>query len=420
LEVFLIKFPFRFRPRDKPQNRLGGGFSFLFGGTPSGTVVNEQTAMQNTAVYACVRILAEAVASLPLHVYRYKSDGGRERALDHPLYHLLHNAPNDEMTSFAFRKTLMSHILLWGNAYAQIVRNGRGQVTALYPLLPNRMEVSRAPSGKLIYTYNKDWDDKRAPATLRRDDVLHIPGLGFDGLIGYSPVAMARNAIGMSVATENYGARFFANSARPSGVLEHPGLIKDHDRLRQSWQAQFSGSGQHSVAVLEENMKFHPISINPNDAQFLDTRKFQILEIARIFRIPPSFLGDLDRATFSNAEQLSLDFVKFTLTPWLSRFEQGMEHCLLLPSERRDVFIRHNVEGLLRGDYSSRMSGYAIGINNGIMSVNDVRSLENMDPISQEEGGDIHIINGNYMKLSQAGSAYGKFGIMESMEKSTV
>jgi HK97 family phage portal protein len=366
--------------------------------------------MQNTAVYACVRILAEAVASLPLHVYRYKDDGGKERDSNHPLYSLLHNAPNTDMTSYTFRETLMSHLLLWGNAYAQIVRSGRGQVVSLYPLLPNRMEVARSANGELVYSYTRDSDEGAyGTVTLRREDVLHIVGLGFDGLIGYSPIAMARNAIGMSIATENYGARFFANSARPSGVLEHPGVVKDHDRLRQSWQAQFSGSGQHSVAVLEESMKFHPISINPNDAQFLDTRKFQILEIARIFRIPPSFLGDLERATFSNAEQLSLDFVKFSLAPWLTRFEQAMEQRLLLPSERNSMFIRHNVEGLLRGDYKTRMEGYSIGIQNGIMSVNDVRSLENMNPLSEEEGGNIHVFNGNVIKLSQAGAAYNHY-----------
>ncbi|MDR2657489.1 MAG: phage portal protein [Oscillospiraceae bacterium] len=399
--------PFRtiFRQRDRPKDRLGGGFSFLFGGTPSGTNVTEQTAMQNTAVYACVRILAEAVASLPLHVYRCKADGGKDRAPDHPLYPLLHNAPNEDMTSYTFRETMMSHLLLWGNAYAQIVRNGRGQVLSLYPLLPNRMEVSRAANGKLVYTYTRDSDDpgsRGGPITLQRSDVLHIPGLGFDGIIGYSPIAMARNAIGMCIATENYGARFFANSARPSGVLEHPGVLKDFDKLRQSWQAQFSGSNQHSIAILEESMKFHPISINPNDAQFLDTRKFQILEIARIFRIPPSFLGDLDRATFSNAEQLSLDFVKFTLAPWLTRFEQGMEQSLLLPSEKNDIFIRHNVEGLLRGDYKTRLEAYSIGIQNGFMSPNDVRSIEDWNLIPESEGGNGYYVNGNMLPLRLA------------------
>lgn len=401
-----------FRPRDRPRNSLGGGFSFLFGGTPSGQTVNERTAMQNTVVYACVRILAETIASLPLHVFRNKPGGGKEHARDHPLYYLLHSAPNPIQTSFTFREVIMSHILLWGNAYAQIIRNGSGRITALYPLIPGRMDVSASPNGQLIYTYFKDWDDayplapkRGTPVALRQEDVLHIVGLGFDGLIGYSPIAMARNAIGMSIATEDYGARFFANSARPSGVLEHPGTIKDHDRLRQSWRQQFSGADAHSIAIMEEGMKFHPISINPNDAQFLDTRKFQVQEIARIFRVPLSMLGDLERATYNNAEQLSLDFVKFSITPWLTRFEQAFEQRLLTPGEQRDYFIRFNVGGLLRGDLKSRYESYAIGVQNGFMSPNDARELEDWNLIP-EAYGSRYYANGNFIPLERAGDQY--------------
>ena len=192
-----------FKARDKPKNSLfGNAYSFFFGGTSSGKAVNERTAMQTTAVYACVRILAEAIAGLPLHVYRYKEDGGKEKALTHPLYYLLHDEPNPEMTSFVFRETLMSHLLLWGNAYAQIIRDGSGRVLALYPLLPNKMTVDRAPNGELFYTYRRDSDESRVNPKagliyLRSDEVLHIPGLGFNGLIGYSPIAMAKNAKGM-------------------------------------------------------------------------------------------------------------------------------------------------------------------------------------------------------------------------------
>ena len=277
-----------FKSRDKPQNSIGSGWSFLFGSTTSGKTVNERTAMQTTAVYACVRILAEAIAGLPLHVYRYRMDGGKERIPQHPLYYLLHNEPNPEITSFVFRETLMSHLLLWGNAYAQVVRNGRGQTVALYPLLPSKMEVSRAANGELIYTYYRDYDEnglnpKGGYITLRKDDVLHIPGLGFDGLIGYSPIAMAKNAIGMSLATEEYGAAFFANGANPGGVLEHPGVIKDIQRVKDSWNSAYQGSANaHRVAVLEEGMKFQAIGIPPEQAQFLETRKFQINEIPGI------------------------------------------------------------------------------------------------------------------------------------------
>lgn len=403
-------FSVLFRSRDKPQNSIGSGWSFLFGSTSSGKTVNERTAMQTTAVYACVRILAEAIAGLPLHVYRYRMDGGKERIPQHPLYYLLHNEPNPEMTSFVFRETLMSHLLLWGNAYAQIVRNGRGQAVALYPLLPSKMDVGRATNGELVYTYYRDYDEnglnpKGGYITLRKDDVLHIPGLGFDGLIGYSPIAMAKNAIGMSLATEEYGAAFFANGANPGGVLEHPGVIKDIQRVKESWNSAYQGSANaHRVAVLEEGMKFQAIGIPPEQAQFLETRKFQINEIARIFRVPPHMVGDLEKSSFSNIEQQSLEFVKYTLDPWVVRWEQSLQQSLILPSEKSSLFIKFNVDGLLRGDYQSRMNGYATGRQNGWMSANDIRELEDMNRIPAEEGGDLYLVNGNMTKLADAGA----------------
>ncbi len=369
--------------------------------------------MQTTAVYACVRILSEAVAGLPLHIYRYRADGGKERIPMHPLYHLLHDEPNPEMTSFVFRETLMSHLLLWGNAYAQVVRNGRGQAVALYPLLPSKMDVNRAANGELLYTYYRDADEtglnpKGGYITLRRDEVLHIPGLGFDGLIGYSPIAMAKNVIGMSLATEEYGASFFANGANPGGVLEHPGVIKDIGRVKESWNSAYQGSGNaHKIAVLEEGMKFQAIGIPPEQAQFLETRKFQINEIARIYRVPPHMVGDLEKSSFSNIEQQSLEFVKYTLDPWVVRWEQSLQQSLLLPSEKPSLFIRFNLDGLLRGDYQSRMNGYAVGRQNGWMSANDIRELEDMNRIPTVEGGDLYLVNGNMTKLADAGAFAG-------------
>ena len=403
-----------FKPRDKPQNLISSTLSFLFGSTTSGKVVNEQTAMQTTAVYACVRILSEAVAGLPLHIYRYRADGGKERIPQHPLYSLLHDEPNSEMTSFVFRETLMSHLLLWGNAYAQVVRNGRGQVIALYPLLPNKMDVSRAANGELLYTYYRDFDESGIKpeggyVTLRKDEVLHIPGLGFDGLIGYSPIAMSKNAIGMSLATEEYGASFFANGANPGGVLEHPGVIKDIQRVKDSWNTAYQGSGNaHKIAVLEEGMKFQAIGIPPEEAQFLETRKFQIDEIARIFRVPPHMVGDLEKSSFSNIEQQSLEFVKYTLDPWVVRWEQSLQQSLILPSEKASLMIRFNLDGLLRGDYQSRMQGYSVGIQNGFYSVNDVRQLEDLNLLEDAEGGNLHFVNGNMVKLKDVGAAYSK------------
>ena len=405
-----------FRSRDKPNDRTSGSaYTFFMGGSTAGKAVTERSAMQMTAVYSCVRILSEAIAGLPLQFYKYTESGGKEKAVDHPLYFILHDEPNPEMTSFIFRETLMTHLLLWGNAYAQIIRNGRGEVIALYPLMTDRMSVNRDSDGQLYYEYTVYSDDaptvKGSTVRLAPTDVLHIPGLGFDGLVGYSPIAMAKNAIGMAIACEEYGAKFFANGAAPSGVLEHPGTIKDPSRVRESWQSTFGGSSNaNKVAVLEEGMKYTPISISPEQAQFLETRKFQIDEIARIFRVPPHMVGDLEKSSFSNIEQQSLEFVKYTLDPWVARWEQAMVRSLLSAEDKKRYFIKFNVDGLLRGDYQSRMNGYAIGRQNGWMSANDIRELENLDRISEEEGGDLYLINGNMTKLKDAGIFAGNGG----------
>lgn len=399
-----------FKSRDKPRNSTPGqSFIFRYGGSTAGKNVSETSAMQMTAVYACVRILSEAVAGLPLHLYRYGEKGTKEKAIGHPLYRILHDEPNPEMTSFIFRETLMTHLLLWGNAYAQVIRNGKGEILALYPLMPNRMKVDRDKSGEIVYEYTRSSDDAKTASgstvLLKSTDVLHIPGLGFDGLVGYSPIAMARNAIGLAMATEEYGAKFFANGATPGGVLEHPGVLKDPARVRDSWNSVYQGSGNsHRIAVLEEGMKYTSIGIAPNEAQFLETRKFQINEIARIFRVPPHMVGDLEKSSFSNIEQQSLEFVKYTLDPWVVRWEQSIQRSLLTKAEKETMFVKFNVDGLLRGDYASRMNGYAVGIQNGFMSPNDVRELENMDRIPEELGGDRYLCNGNMTPLESAGN----------------
>ncbi len=386
-----------FKSRDRPKNATSGSaFRFYLGTSTAGKSVSERSAMQMTAVYACVRVLSEAVAGLPLHLYRYTDQGSKEKATDHPLYFLLHDEPNPEMCSFVFRETMMTHLLLWGNAYAQIIRNGKGEVMAIYPLMPNRMTVDRDENGQLFYQYQLSRDDaqtmKGSMVKLKPSEVLHIPGLGFDGLVGYSPIAMAKNAIGLSIATEEYGSKFFANGAAPGGVLEHPGTLKNPARVRESWNQAFGGSSNaNKVAVLEEGMHFTPISIAPDQAQFLETRKFQLNEIARIFRVPPHMIGDLERATFSNIEHLSLEFVKYSLDPWLVRWEQSMSRALFTDDEKKNYFIKFNVDGLLRGDYQSRMSGYSVGIQNGFLSPNDVRELENMDLIPDELGGNRYL-----------------------------
>lgn len=357
-----------------------------------------------TAVYACVRVIAETVASLPLHFYEITPEGNM-KATKHPLYRILHDEPNAEMTSFVLRETMLTHLLLWGNAYVQIIRNGRNEVIGLYPLLPENMTVDRDPkTGELIYEYRSGTTGQTH--VLSQSEVLHVPGLGFDGIMGNSPIAMERNAIGLGIAAEEYGSKFFANGATPSGVLQHPNVVKDPKRVRESWNAAYGGaSNSHKVAVLEEGMSFHPISIPNNEAQFLETRKFQVTEICRIFRVPPHLVGDLDHATFSNIEHQSISFGVHTIRPWLTRIEQAMNKALLSKSEKTRYFVAFNMDGLLRGDYKSRMEGYAIARQNGWMSANDIRELENLNPMPPEAGGDVYLVNGNMTMITPASVA---------------
>ena len=397
-------------PRDAPElpevtdNVRDSGQTFVFGKADSGEKVDEKSAMQIATVYACVRLLAETVAGLPLHLYRMK-DGtnAKERAVDHPLYKLLYRQPNPEMTSFSFRETMMTHLLLWGNSYAQIIRDGKNNVLALYPLLPEYVETDRDEKGQIYYIYHAYTDEvpgeQNKDIYFRYDEVFHVPGLGFNGLVGFSPIAMMKNSLGTTLAVEKYGSSFFRNGAQPSGVLEHPGVLKNPEKIRENWSDVYGGANNaHKVAVLEEGMQYKAISLPPEDSQFLSTRQFGVNEICRIFRVPPHMVQDLEHATFSNIEHQSIDFVVHTLTPWLVRFEQAIIKDLLLPDEQ-------DVDGLLRGDYQSRMQGYATGISNGFLSPNDIHRLENMDLIPAEKGGDDYYLNGGYVKLEDAGKA---------------
>jgi len=403
-----MKNPFSllFRSRDKPQNAVSQALAFYFGSSASGKSVTPRSAMQMSAVYACVRVIAETVASLPLHVYHYTSSG-KEKSLDHPLYSILHDEPNSEMTSFVWRETTLTHLLLWGNAYSQIIRSGRGKIIGLYPLLPDKVQVDRDASGMLIYEYTTR-DSKLV--RLRPEDVLHIPGLGFDGVMGYSPIALEKNAIGLGIAAEEYGSKFFAHGATPSGVLTHPNTVKNPSALRESWNAAYGGSSNTGkVAILEENMKFERISMPNNEAQFLESRKFQVNEICRIYRVPPHMIGDLEHATFSNIEHQSISFAMHTIRPWLVRMEQSLNRALFSDKEKGVYYVRFNIDGLMRGSYKERMEGYAIGRQNGWLSANDIRELENMNTIDSADGGDDYLVNGNMMRIaSTKGTDNGK------------
>ena len=397
-----MKNPFArmFRARDKPTDAVSSAPTFYFGSSASGKAVNPSSAIQVSAVYACVRVIAETIASLPFHVYETTENGSR-KAPEHPLYRLRRDAPYEEMTSFIHLGRMVAHVLLSGNGYCQIIRTGRDKIDSLYPLLPDKMEVDRDAGGLLTYTYTTS-DGKRW--RLEPRDVLHIPGLGFDGVMGYSPIALEKSAIGLGIAAEEYGSKFFSNGARPSGILTHPNTVKDPAALRASWNAAYGSSSNASrVAVLEEGMTFVPLSLPNNEAQFLETRKFQVSEICRIFRVPPHMIGDLDRATFSNIEHQSIDFAVHTIRPWLVRIEQAVNRALFSEKEKGRFYVQFNLDGLMRGDYKSRMEGYAIARQNGWMSANDIRVLENMPAMADEDGGNATLVNGNMIPGNLAG-----------------
>ena len=396
-----MKNPFTalFRARDKPKDAVSAAPAFYFGTSGSGKSVTAQTAIQLSTVYACVRIISETIASLPLGVYE-ATDNGNLKALDHPLYRLLHDEPNTEMTSFIFREVMLVHLLVFGNSYSQIIRSGKNHIVGLYPLLPDHMDVDRDSKGNLTYTYTTS--DGRT-VVIKPEDVLHIPGLGFDGVVGYSPIALEKSAIGLGIASEEYGSKFFANGARPSGILTHPNTVKNPKALRDSWNAAYGGSSNaNRVAILEEGMRFEPIAIPNNEAQFLETRKFQVDEICRIFRVPPHLVGNLEHATFSNIEHQSIDFAVHTIRPWLVRIEQAMNRALFGEAEKGRYYVQFNIDGLMRGDYKSRMEGYAIARQNGWMSANDIRDLENLNPIPAEQGGNEYMVNGNMIPITSA------------------
>ena len=368
----------------------------------SGVDVDEESALKISTVYACVKVISETIASLPLNLLKELTNGDTEKAKQHPLYSVLKDVPNSEMSSFTFREMLMTNLLLWGNAYALIKRNKSGEIVELYPLKSKNMVVERDMTTNAIkYTYT---NNRGITKTYNPKQIFHIPAFSFDGIIGVSPITYAREAMGLALATEEFGARFFGNGARPGGVLEHPGVLKDPEKLRESWNKVYQGTANsHKVAVLEEGMKYHEIGMSPEDSQFLQTRSFQIAEICRIFRVPPHMVGDLSRSTFSNIEHQSIDFVVHTIRPWLVRWEQAITRALLSEEERTIYYAKFNVDGLMRGDFVTRMNGYAIARQNGWMSANEIRALENMNKIPADQGGDLYLLNGNMISAMNAG-----------------
>lgn len=404
----VIKLPSESRarvlPQEQPSEALSQGINLelaeLFG-IASGRyeqTVTPSSAIQNTAVLACVRVLAESVASLPLKVYE-RTPSGKRAAVSHPLYTVLHERSNAEMSSFELRETLMAHVLLWGNAFCEIEMNQRADVLGLWPLRPDRVVVRRMDDGKLWYFVTLS-DNKIVPLPAYR--VLHVRGLSSNGVVGLSPIALARSAIGLSDAGQELGNRFFANNARPGGVLQHPAKLSPaaFERLRSSWEERHKGlDNLNRVAILEEGMQWKDVSMPLNDAQFLETRKFQVSEIARVFRVPLHMIGDLEHATFSNIEHQAIEFVVHSLRPWLVRIEQAISRDLIGPVERGRLFAEFSVDGLLRGDTQSRYSAYAIGRQWGWLSRNDIRGYENLDNLGPD--GDDYLTPMNMTEMGE-------------------
>ena len=354
--------------------------------------VTETSALRFPPVWAAVQCIAGDVASLPFFHYRRRPDGGKERYPSR-LYKVLHDEFNPDMTAMLGRETMTAHVLLWGNAYAEIVRNDLGQVVALYPIEPNRVMPDRAPSGAIVYRVARsDGTTVDVPA----ERILHVVGLGFNGLVGYSPIAMLRGALGVGLAAERLGGEVMARGAKYSGFFEHPRTLgaTAHAHLKESMATDLPGS----YRILEEGMQYKAGSMPLRDAQFIDIKKFAVTDVARIFGIPPHKIGDLERATFSNVEEQNLDYVITTLRRWLVRWEQECNRKLIAPLEKTQQFTEHLVDGLLRGNIQSRYSAYSQGINNGFLSPNDIRKFENLDPI---EDGDTYLVQGAMVPLNR-------------------
>ena len=372
--------------------------------TPTGLSVTPDNALNVTTVFQAIRFLSFMVASLPLITYQKMGDD-RKRATKHPLYPLLHDAPNPEMTAFDFNSLLASHVFGRGNGFAEIEFDETGKVVALWPLAPNKVELARNVNYELRYLVTlpeRFGSEKRA---LRPEQVLHWRSLTKEGLWGLSVLTMHRNAIGLARATEEFGSSYFGNNAEPGVVLKHPGTLGDdaYQRITESWEQSHMGLTQsHRAAILEEGMTIEKIGFNPDDSQFLETRKFQVIEIARMFGIPPHLLFELSNATFTNIEQQSLEFLIYHLRPWLVNFEQQIKRSLFLERERKaGYYAEFLVDAIERGDIATRFASYAIGLNNGFYTINDVLRKENMNTIGTQ--GDIRLIPMNMAVLGEDG-----------------
>ncbi len=373
----------------------------------SGVTVNEDTAMRFITVYSCVRVLAEAIASLPLFVYRERPGGGADKARDHPVFELLYNQPNDEMTTTTWREQQIGNLVISGNCYSVITFNGRGQPAELYPVPWTQVQPFRDPAdNKIKYQITDRGKSEIYPAY----KVFHIPGLGFDGIMGYSPIHMAAESIGVGMAAAQFSARFYGQGMNIGGVLEHPAALSDraYERLREDLEARGSGlANSWRPLILEEGMKFNRIPMPLTDAQFIETRKFSRDEICGLFRVPPHMIANLERSTNNNIEHQSLEFVMYSLLPYITKWEKAITWKLFTRQERaQGYYAKFNLSGLLRGDYKSRQEGLAIQRQNGIINANEWREMEEMNPIDGTDGS-AYMVNGNMVPTSTAAAGTG-------------
>ena len=344
----------------------------------SGVNVTADVALTVSAVFACVRVIAETVASLPLVIYRRTGENAKTRAYGERIYEILHDQPNEWQTSLEWREMTTAHCSLRGNGYSWIQDGIRGAVDQLIPLHPDRMVVEQLPSRRLRYRYR--WPDGREQVFVQ-DEIYHLRGLSSDGVTGLSVVSYAKETIGLALASEGYAARMFQSDARPGGVLEHPGTLSDGAaaRITNTWESQHGGwRNAHKVALLEEGMKWHQIGMTGEDSQYILSRQFSVTEVARWFRMPPHLIQELTRSTFSNIEHQGLEFVVYTMMPWFRRWEQSIGRDLLTDPR---FFAEFLVDALLRGDTLSRYTAYGRGILDGWLTRNEARIRENLEPL---------------------------------------
>lgn len=363
--------------------------------TRSGQWVSEDAALNYSAAWCATRVISEAVGSLPLLTYRRMPDNGRELATDHPLYELLKFSPNESMGSTVFREGRTMHQVNYGNGFAEIEVERR-QIVALHPIHPSRVHAPTKSERAQGWAYSVRNNDN-SQVLMRRDEMLHVPGvLSEDGVWGKGVIQYARESLGFANAVEQHGADYFGSGAQPKGILTAPGMKDPEQRrnMRKEWK-EVHGSNNGEIAIFPPESKYSPITIGNEDSQFLETRKHNINEFARWYRVPAHMLGDLERATFSNIEQQSIDFIAYSLLPWLRKWEEELMRKLLSEAEREEYFIEFNLAGLLRGDISSRMTAYQLALQNGIMTINEVRRLENLPGIGP--AGDV-----NYVQLNMS------------------